>query len=117
MGGFAQEASVAQKVIRLVREVMGSFGFEMWARAGRAIEAAYRREGRPLKALAELRPPVSVLHLYAQPADSEFLQAQEKFAEANPWFAVRKLNAESHFPMLELPEDMANAIESFVAKR
>ncbi len=102
------------KVIRLVREVMGSYGFEMWARAGRAIGAAYRREGSPLKALAELRPPVPVLHLYAQPADPGFLQAQETFAAANPWFTVRKLNAKSHFPMLELPEDMANAIESFL---
>lgn len=105
------------RVIRLVQQGMGSYGFEMWARAGRAIEAAYRREDRPLKALADLRPPVPVLHLYAQPADPEFLQAQEKFAEANPWFTVRKLNAKSHFPMLELPQDMANAIESFVAQK
>lgn len=104
-------------VIRLVREVMGSYGFEMWARAAREIEAAYRREGNPLKALAALHPHVPVLHLYAQPADPGFLQAQHTFAATNSWFAVRKLNAKSHFPMLELPEDMANAIESFVANR
>ncbi len=104
------------KVIRLVGEVMGSHGFEMWARAGREIETAYRRYGSPLKALADFHPFVPVLHLYAQPADPEFLRAaQETFAEANPWFSVMKLNAKSHFPMLELSQEMANAIEAFVA--
>ncbi len=102
------------RVIHLVREVMGAYGFEMWARAGREIAAAYRREGSPLKALAKLRPPVSVLHLYAQPTDPGFLQAQEMFAAAHRWFTVRRLNAKSHFPMLELPDEMANAIESFL---
>ena len=104
------------KVIRLVREVMGSYGFEMWARAGREIGTAYRREGSALKALAALRPVTQVMHLYAQPADPGFLQTQETFAAANPWFSVRRLNAKSHFPMLEVPEEMANAIESFVAQ-
>ncbi len=103
------------KVIRMIREVMGSYGFEMWARAGRAIEGAYRREGAPLKTLAELRPPVRALHLYAQPADPEFLHAQENFAALNPWFTVKKVNAKSHLSMLEAPEDMAAAIESFLA--
>lgn len=104
------------KVIRLVRDVMGSYGFEMWARSGREISVAYRREGSPLKALAKLRPPVPVLHLYAQPPDPAFLEAQTSFAGANSWFTVRKLNARSHFPMLELPDEMAATIESFIGK-
>jgi len=104
------------RVIRLVQKVMGSYGFDMWARAGRTIEAAYRREGYPLKALAELRPTVPVLHLYSQSADSAFHEAQEMFAEANRWFSVRKLNARSHFPILEIPEYMAGVIESFIAQ-
>jgi len=103
-------------VIRLVQKVMGSYGFDMWARAGRTIAAAYRREGWPLKALAEIHPPVPVLHLYAQPANSDFLEEQKRFSEANRWFSVQKLNAKSHFPMLEIPEYMADAIESFLAQ-
>lgn len=95
------------KVVRLVQGVMGSYGFDMWGRAGREISAAYRREGSPLKALARIRPSVLVLHLYAQPDAPSFLEAQEKFSGSNPWFSAKKLNAKSHFPMLELPEKMA----------
>jgi len=102
------------RVARLVREVMASHDFEMWARAGREIGAAYRREGSPLNALATLRPTPKVLHLYAQPADPQFLQTQETFAAKNPWFSVRRLAAKSHFPMLEIPELIAGAIESFL---
>jgi hypothetical protein len=48
--------------------------------------------------------------------DQGFLRAQEGFAAANPWCSARKLIAKSHFPMLEIPEDMAKLIESFVAQ-
>jgi pimeloyl-ACP methyl ester carboxylesterase len=102
-------------VIRLVGEVAASYDFEMWARAGREIGIAYRRHGNPLRALAALRPVTRVMHLYAQPDDPGYLHAQEAFAAENLWFSVRRLGAKSHFPMLEIPQDMADAIESFVA--
>ncbi len=97
-----------------VREDMGSYPFEMWARAGREISGAYAKAGSPLQALASLDPPVPVLHLYAQPEDPGYLTAQESFAAAHSWFRVRKLEARSHFPMFEVPEELAVAIESFV---
>jgi pimeloyl-ACP methyl ester carboxylesterase len=46
-----------------VREDMGSYPFDMWARAGREISAAQAKAGGPLQALARLDPPVPVLHL------------------------------------------------------
>ncbi|AXQ28551.1 alpha/beta hydrolase [Solimonas sp. K1W22B-7] len=104
------------EIIRLVREGMGAYGAGMWARAGREIGNAYRREGNPLKALAALDPPLPALHLYAQPEDPGFLQAQESFAATHPWFTVRRLKARSHFPTMEVPEDMARAIESFLGR-
>ncbi len=103
------------EVIRFVREEMGVYGFTMWARAGREILAAYTQAGSPLKALGELSPPASTLHLYSQPADPGYLAAQEAFAAEHPWFHVRRLSARSHFPMLEVPEVMAAEIEHFVA--
>lgn len=96
---------------------MGVFGFEMWSRSGREIAAAYERYGNPLRALEKLKPSLPVLHLYAQPADPVFYQAQQSFAEANPWFQVKRVNAISHFPMLEIPDDLAEAIENFAAAK
>lgn len=98
-----------------VRNDMGSYGFDMWARAGREISAAYAQAGSPLRALAALAPPVPVLHLYSQPDDPAWLAAQQSFAADHPWFHVRKLDARSHFPMAEQPARMAEAIEQFVA--
>jgi len=46
--------------------------------------------------------------------DPGYLSAQQSFAAANPWFAVRELKAHSHFPMLELPDPIVSTIEEFV---
>jgi pimeloyl-ACP methyl ester carboxylesterase len=99
-------------VIRLVRE-MGAQDFEMWARAGREISAAYARYGAPLRALSELEKPVPVLHLYAQEPPG-YLAAQEAFAAEHPWFTVRRIAARSHFPMTEVPAVVAAELEQFV---
>lgn len=102
-------------VLRFVREDMGSYAASMWARAAREIAAAYSREGNPLRALAALAPPPPVLHLYAQPADSSYLAAQQAFAVEHLWFAVRRLDARSHFATIEVPKQMQDTIERFVA--
>jgi pimeloyl-ACP methyl ester carboxylesterase len=101
-------------VARHVREEMGSYGAEMWARAAREIERTYRG-GTPLEALARLAPPVPTLHLYSQPRDPAYLAAQQDFARANPWFRVQRLDARSHFPALEVPELTAVAILAFAS--
>jgi pimeloyl-ACP methyl ester carboxylesterase len=98
---------------RYVRRDMGSYGFDMWSRAGREIHSAYAKAGSPLRALSAVNPPVPVLHLYAQPDDPGYLAMQESFRAANPWFHVRKLQARSHFPLLEAPDEVATAIERF----
>ncbi len=104
----------SRDVIRFVREDMGSFGQDMWRRAGREIEKAYARHGNPLQALADLAPPVPTLHLYAQPEDPAWLTAQRSFSSSYPWFQVQKLPTRSHFPALEVPEEMAVRIGRFV---
>lgn len=101
-------------VARHIREEMGSYGFEMWARAARAIESAYHDQ-TPLEALARLDPPCPVLHLYSQPHDPAYLAAQQDFARSHPWFKVQRLDARSHFPALEVPEAVAKAILDFAA--
>ena len=104
-----------EALVRFIHEVMGAHGFEMWARAAREINAAYAQAGSPLQALAAQEPFIPTLHLYSQPPDPDYLAAQQTFAEAHPWFKVQRLEARSHFPMFEIPGEMAGAIETFVA--
>lgn len=92
---------------------MGEYGQTHWSRAGREISAGFAAEPVPLAALATLQP-CPVLHLYAQPADDEVLQAQEAYATAHSWFSVHRLDARSHFPMFEVPDAMVARIEEFV---
>ena len=102
------------KLTRFVREEMGAYGFEMWSRAAREIKASYTKAGNPLKAMLALNPSLPVLHLYAQPRDPEYFTTQQIFAETHPWFYVERLKAQSHFPLLEVPEVMTTSIERFV---
>lgn len=94
---------------------MAAFGFETWARAGREIAAQFARWSSPAAALASLAPACDVLHLYAQPADEAFLTAQREYAAAHPWFRVHRLQARSHFPMFEVPGEVAAVLDDFVA--
>lgn len=100
----------APAVHRYIEE-MGRFGFEMWSRAAREIAAAFHASPVPLERLAALGRPT--LHLYAQPDDPGFLEAQKRYAASHPWFEVIRLEAASHFPMLEAPEPIAAALERF----
>ncbi len=102
-------------IIKFVREEMGSYNGDMWMRSGREIGAAYAHGGSPLEALTTLKPPLPVLHIYSQPKDPEYLAAQQSFATANAWFSVYKLEAKSHFPTFEVPDEIAETIEKFVA--
>jgi hypothetical protein len=91
-----------------IRTEMGSHGFEDWARAGREILAMYARQGAPLQALSHLSPPVAALHVYGQPHAPEYL------ARDYPWFAVRRVEAVSQFPTLEVPDETAGVISEFI---
>jgi pimeloyl-ACP methyl ester carboxylesterase len=112
--GMWLEGVESPEVIRFVREDMGRFEGDMWKRAGREIASAYTREGYPLRALSALIPPVPTVHLYSQPEDPGYLMAQQSFASDHPWFQVVKLDARSHFPTLEVPDEVVAHIEHFL---
>ncbi len=97
-----------------IRSQMLSHGYEMWSRAGREISAMFEQEGDPLTALSKLSPPVDVLHVYAQPSAPEYLSTQEAFAREHPWFHVRRLEAASQFPTLEVPDETAAVVREFI---
>lgn len=89
---------------------------DMWARAAREIAAAFETAGAPLDAVAALGPPLPTLHLYAQPPDEDYLDAQRAFAAQHPWFEVVRLDAASHFPMFEAPDVIAEQLHDFLAR-
>jgi pimeloyl-ACP methyl ester carboxylesterase len=93
---------------------MAGHGFEDWSRAGREIARQFRTYGSPVQALEHLHPECPVVHLYAQPSDEGFLAAQSFYAASHPWFRVQRLDATSHFPMLEVPGDITAALDEFV---
>ncbi len=92
----------------------GTDGFEMWSRGGREISAMFARETDPLQAFSTFSPPVPVLHVYAQHRAPEFLSAQESVAREHLWYSVRRLEAVSHFPTLEVPDETADVIREFI---
>jgi pimeloyl-ACP methyl ester carboxylesterase len=106
----------SEPVIRFIRDDMGSFGAETWKRAGREIGNAYAKFGNPLQALATLYPPGPTLHLYAQEGGPAYDSGQQSFANSHPWFQSQRLNARSHFPMLEVPDVVARAIDRFISE-
>lgn len=95
---------------------MGTYGAAHWQRAGREISIGFTANGSPLAALDALGEPCRTMHLYAQPADDEVLAAQRAFAETHPWFEVHRLDARSHFPMFEVPDEMAALVEEFTCR-
>lgn len=97
-------------------DAMGSYGFRHWRRAGREIAASFTAEGTPLAALERLGTPCPTLHLYAQPAAEALLTAQQAYAADHAWFSVHRLDAQSHFPTFEVPQEIVTATEEFLCR-
>lgn len=96
-------------------DVMRRQSADMWMRSGREIEASYRRAGSPLRALSALPTVPTVRHLYGQPATPEYLDVQERFADEHDWYSVHRLDARTHFSMIEAPGEVASEIERMAA--
>ena len=108
------KAGVDTEEIRRVIDVMSEQGADMWMRSGREIEDAYARGGSPLKTYEGIDPAPSVLHLYGQPQDPAYYETQQRFAAEHSWFNVRRVPAQTHFTMVEVAQEAADAIEEFV---
>jgi pimeloyl-ACP methyl ester carboxylesterase len=106
-------AGAPEDVAEWARRETGSYGFDMWSRAARAVTADYSQHS-PLRAAAELDQKPDMLHMFSQPRTDEFLAGQQKFSAANPWFSVRRLDGVTHFPALEIPDVTAAEIENFL---
>ena len=100
-------------IINHVNDEMAGYSYEMWARSGREIGKAYRKWGSPMQRMAAMQQQRDIMHIYSQPFEPEYTQAQVDFARSNPWFHPNKLIGNTHFPTLEQPDRVAAAIRNF----
>lgn len=104
-----------QDIVNHVNNEMAQYSFEMWARSGREIGRAYRKWGNPMQRMAALTEKRPITHIYSQPFEPEYAQAQLDFAAGNAWYKPNKLPGRTHFPTLEQPKVVADTIRAFVA--
>lgn len=102
-----------QDIIDHVNNEMAGYSYEMWARSGREIGKAYRKWGSPMQRMAAMSEARPITHIYSQPFEPEYTQAQVDFAARHPWFRPNKLQGTTHFPTLEQPANVAAAIRAF----
>ncbi len=98
-----------ESVINHVKNEMAGYSFDMWARSGREIGAAYRKYVNPMQRMLALKGQ-KVTHIFSQPFDEEYHQAQKDFAAANDFYTTVKLPGKTHFPTLEQPKAVAEVI-------
>ncbi|QKG24399.1 alpha/beta fold hydrolase [Actinomadura verrucosospora] len=99
-----------ERVKRHLDEEMSGFDFEMWARSCRVIAEAYAEFGSPLDRMVGLTERRPVTHLFSQPTDPAYEQAQIDFRAGHPWFGYRTLGGPTHFPTLDVPDKVAAEI-------
>ncbi len=104
-----------ERVERHLSEEMSGFDFEMWARSCRVIADAYAAFGSPMQRMAQMREARPITHLYSQPTDPAYEQAQVDFRAGHPWFDYRTLGGPTHFPTLDSPEKIATIVRENVA--
>jgi pimeloyl-ACP methyl ester carboxylesterase len=102
-------------VIDHVNREMTWFGEEMWIRACREIEKSYSQWGDPLKRMSVLADRLSARHIYSQPLSDDYRAFQQDFAREHPWFEPVHIPGQTHFPTLESPVAVAEAIRAFYA--
>lgn len=113
--GSWTEGATDPGLLAQVRHGFGAADAPMWSRAARELEGCYEEHASPLAALLELAHPPRVLHLVTQGGGLAEDANQRQFSERHPWFRMQRLACRSHFPALEVPEQVADAIEAFLA--
>lgn len=110
-------------LVKPFEQFMSDYDFDMWSRAGREIGKSYQEFGSALQVLQTLNPAPTVLNLYSPTQaknlygnedDSSYFEAQQNFATNNPWFHFRRLSSKSHLPSVEIPQEVADFVESFI---
>lgn len=108
------DGSTNQPVLDHVRYDAGGFGYDMWARSGREVQAAYERWGSPMERMAQLAGERPIRHVFSHPDAPEYDELHAEYAAAHPWFSYARLGGETHFPGIELPAEVAGELRALL---
>ncbi|MER7505743.1 alpha/beta hydrolase [Nonomuraea pusilla] len=111
LAGSSNEA-----VLHHMTQECGGFGFDMWSRACRVIEGLYDTWGSPMNRMERLSEPRPIRHVFSHPRSAAYDAAQEEFRRRNPWFSYTRLDGETHFPGVELPDEVAAELFDLLAE-
>jgi pimeloyl-ACP methyl ester carboxylesterase len=103
-------------VINHMKKEMAWFSGEMWMRACREILRAYDKYESPLKRMEGLAQKPRITHIYSQPLSEDYRKFQQDYSVEHPWFTPIHIPGQTHFPTLENPEAVAQAIIDFYRK-
>ncbi|TVY68474.1 1H-3-hydroxy-4-oxoquinaldine 2,4-dioxygenase [Fusarium oxysporum f. sp. cubense] len=94
---------------------VGAHGFENWPHFCWLVEKNYERWGSPMERLETINDPPLVRHVFSHPRDEAYFAAHDEFARKHSkWFSFARLNGESHFPVVELPEAVSLQLSDLV---
>ncbi|KAF5243600.1 hypothetical protein FANTH_8180 [Fusarium anthophilum] len=90
-------------------------GFENWSYFCWLVEKNYERWGSPMERLGIVEDPPLVRHVFSHPREEAYLAEHRAFARRHPdWFSFARLNGESHFSIVELPEAVSLQLSDLV---
>ncbi|KAM5528304.1 hypothetical protein FOXYSP1_19573 [Fusarium oxysporum f. sp. phaseoli] len=94
---------------------VGAHGFENWSHFYWLVEKNHERWGSPMEPLEIINDPPLVRHVFSHPREEAYFAAHEEFARKHPdWFSFARLNGESHFLVVELPESVSLQLADLV---
>ncbi|MBD2772289.1 hypothetical protein [Iningainema tapete] len=69
----------------------------------------------PAPTVLNIYSPTQIKNLYSQPDDTKYFEAQQVFANKHHWYHIYRSSAKSHLPSVEVTQEVADAIESFLS--
>lgn len=111
-----QGISESKAIKNHLNKEMAAFGFDMWARSCRVIESSYNKWESPMKRMAGLEMERPIMHIYSQAPVEGYEEMQRKFIETHQWFDFTLIEGLTHFPTIESPDAVVEAIHQFASQ-
>lgn len=93
----------------------GGHDFPNWAHFCWLVESMYRKWGSPFQRLEAITEPPIVRHVFSHSKTDDYRNLHEEYEKKHPeWFSFVRLDGDTHFPVVELPESTAKQIDAVI---